>query len=79
MDKRKERDMQALIWTGAALTLIGIAGLGYCVLKALRARKAGLDDAAMRAALQKIVTLNMAALGVSALGLMLVITGIALG
>lgn len=71
--------MQALIWTGAALTLIGIAGLGYCVLKAMRARNAGHDDAAMRAALQKVVTLNMAALGVSALGLMLVITGIALG
>jgi hypothetical protein len=71
--------MQALIWTGAALTLSGIAGLGYCVLKALRARKAGLDDAAMRAALQKVVTLNLAALGVSALGLMLVIAGIVLG
>ncbi len=71
--------MQALIWTGATLTLTGIAGLGYCVVKAMRARSAGLDDAAMRAALQKIVTLNMAALGVSALGLMLVITGIALG
>ncbi|NJS40754.1 MAG: hypothetical protein HC783_19120 [Rhodobacteraceae bacterium] len=71
--------MQALIWTGAALTLAGIGGLGYCVVKAMQARKAGLDDAAMRAALQKVVTLNMAALGVSALGLMLVITGIALG
>jgi hypothetical protein len=71
--------MQALIWTGAALTLAGIAGLGYCVLKALRARKSGLDDAAMRAALQKVVTLNLAALGVSALGLMLVIAGILLG
>lgn len=71
--------MQALIWTGAALTLIGIAGLGFCVLKAIRARRAGLEDAAMRAELQKVVTLNMAALGVSALGLMLVITGIALG
>jgi hypothetical protein len=71
--------MQALIWTGAALTLAGIAGLGYCVLKALRARKSGLDDAAMRAALQKVVTLNLAALGVSALGLMLVIAGIVLG
>ncbi len=71
--------MQAVIWSGAALTLIGVAGLGYCVVKALRARRAGLDDAAMRAALQGIVTLNMAALGVSALGLMLVVLGIALG
>ena len=71
--------MQALIWTGAVLTLIGIAGLGYCVVKAMRARNAGLDDTAMRAALQKVVMLNMAALGVSALGLMLVVLGILLG
>lgn len=71
--------MHALIWIGAALTLIGVGGLGYCVVRAMRARKAGLDDAAMRAALQKVVVLNMAALGISALGLMLVVAGIALG
>jgi hypothetical protein len=71
--------MQAMIWIGAALTLLGVAGLGYCVMKALRARKAGLDEAAMRRELQSVVTLNMAALGVSALGLMLVVAGIALG
>jgi hypothetical protein len=75
----KERDMQALIWIGAALTLAGVCGLGLCVLKAMRARRAGLDDAAMRTELQKVVTLNLAALGVSVLGLMLVIAGIALG
>ena len=71
--------MQALIWAGAALTLIGVGGLGYCVLLATRARRAGLEDAAMRAILQRVVVLNMAALGVSALGLMLVVLGIFLG
>jgi hypothetical protein len=71
--------MQALIWAGAALTLIGVGGLGYCVLLALRARRSGLEDAAMRATLQRVVVLNMAALGVSALGLMLVVLGIFLG
>lgn len=71
--------MDGLIWIGAGLALAGVAGLAYCIRLALKARKAGLEDAAMRAELQRIVTLNMAALGVSALGLMLVVTGIILG
>jgi len=71
--------MQAMIWAGAAMTLIGVGGLGYCVILAIRARRSGLEDAAMRASLQRVVVLNMAALGVSALGLMLVVLGIFLG
>jgi uncharacterized membrane protein len=71
--------MQALIWIGAALTLTGVAGLAYCVMRAMRARKAGLEDAAMRAELQRIVVINMAALGISALGLAAVVAGILLG
>lgn len=71
--------MQALIWIGAALTLAGVAGLGYCVMRAMRARKAGLEDSAMRAELQKVVVINMGALGVSILGLLMVVAGIFLG
>ena len=71
--------MQALIWAGGAMTLAGVAGLGYCVLRAIRARRAGLDDAGMRAELQRVVAINMAALGVSALGLAAVVVGILLG
>lgn len=70
--------MQAVIWGGAILTLLGVAGLGYCVVRATRARKAGLEDAAMRAELQRVVVINMAALGLSALGLALVVAGIVL-
>lgn len=68
--------MDWLIWIGAAVSLGGIAGLLRCIQLALRARSSGLEDAAMRARLQQIVTFNLAALGVSALGLMLVIAGI---
>ena len=70
--------MDWLIWIGAAVSLGGIAGLFRCIQLALRARKSGLDSAAMRARLQQIVTFNLAALGVSALGLMLVVMGIIL-
>ncbi len=71
--------MQALIWVGAALTLAGVAGLGYCILRASRAKRQGLDDAAMRAELQRVVTINLAAVGLSALGLAAVVAGILLG
>ena len=71
--------MQALIWSGAALTLSGLLGRGYCVLRVMRARRAGLADDALRAELRSVVTVNLAAVGVSALGLMLVVAGIMLG
>ncbi|MBL9051602.1 MAG: hypothetical protein JNK19_15940 [Tabrizicola sp.] len=71
--------MQALIWIGAGFTLLGLAGLVYCILRALKVRKSGLEDSAMRAELQRVVVINMAALGVSALGLAAVVAGILLG
>ena len=70
--------MQALIWAGAALTVTGLAGLGYCILRATRAKRSGLDDAAMRAELQRVVAINLAAVGLSALGLAGVVAGILL-
>lgn len=70
--------MTAIIWTGAVLSLCGVGGLLWCIYLAIKARRAGLTDDAMRARLQHIVTLNMAALGVSALGLMAVVAGILL-
>src|SRR5690606_2590809 len=68
--------MQALVWAGALVSLCGIAGLVYCVMRALRARRSGLPDEAMRTELQRVVVVNMGALAVSALGLMLVVLGI---
>ena len=68
--------MTLLIWIGSLLSLAGVAGLLWCIALAIKARRAGLSDDDMRARLQHIVTLNMIALGVSALGLMLVVAGI---
>ncbi len=70
--------MDWLIWIGAALTLLGVAGLVGCIVLALRAKRAGLPDAEMRATLQRVVILNMAALAVSGLGLMCVVFGVVL-
>ncbi|MBT8425891.1 MAG: hypothetical protein HKN98_07300 [Silicimonas sp.] len=71
--------MENLIWIGAIVSLIGIAGLIWCVLIALKARRAGLDEATMKARLQKVVAINMGALFLSAIGLMMVVIGILLG
>lgn len=71
--------MDGLIWAGAAVTLLGLAGLVWCILRVAAARRAGLPDAELRARLQRVVVLNLAALLVSALGLMLVVVGIVLG
>jgi hypothetical protein len=70
--------MTLLIWAGTLLSLCGVAGLLWCIMLAIKARRAGLTDDAMRARLQHVVTLNMIALGISALGLMLVVAGIVL-
>jgi len=66
-----------MIWTGAAVTLVGVAGLIGCIVHVLRLRRAGLDEGSLRSALQRAVAWNLGALGVSVLGLMLVILGLA--
>ena len=70
--------MEALIWIGAGLTLVGLAGLVWCIVVVLRARKAGLSDEELKARLQSVVALNMGALAVSGIGLMCVVVGILL-
>ena len=70
--------MEWMTWIGAALTLLGIAGLFACIAVVRRARREGLDDDAMRARLQKVIALNLGALAVSAIGLMMVVFGVVL-
>ncbi|NNE80624.1 MAG: hypothetical protein HKN18_10165 [Silicimonas sp.] len=71
--------MDSLIWIGALVTLVGLGGLIWCILTVQKARRAGLDDAAMKTRLQKVVAVNMGALFLSAVGLMMVVVGILLG
>lgn len=66
--------MGALIWGGAAVAMLGVAGLVYCVLLSVKAR--GLEAVAARAVLQRVVVWNLAALGVAFLGLMAVVVGL---
>jgi hypothetical protein len=71
--------MEALIWGGAVLSLAGLGGLVYCIVRVWKARRAGLDDETLRNEVRKVLPLNLGALMLSVLGLMLVIVGIFLG
>ena len=71
--------MDWLIWIGAAVTLAGLAGLIWAIAGVARARRGGGDEAKLRAELRRAMALNLAALFLSALGLMMVVTGILLG
>lgn len=70
--------MDALIWTGTLLSLLGLAGLLYCIVTALRAKRSGLDDAALRDRLRRLVAWNLGALLLSTLGLGVVMMGLLL-
>ena len=71
--------MEMLIWIGAAVSLAGLAGLVWCILRIARAKRAGLDDAALNAEVRAVLPWNMAALFLSVIGLMLVVVGVILG
>jgi hypothetical protein len=68
--------MAALVYVGTALAVAGLVTLGYCIVAAVSAKRAGLPDAELRARLQRIVTINMGALLLSVLGLMSVVLGV---
>ena len=70
--------MEILFWIGSILSLLGLVGLLWCIKTVLRAKKAAVSDEELRLSLQKVVPFNMAALFLSAIGLMLVILGIML-
>jgi len=70
--------MANLVWIGAAVSLLGLIGLVMSILRVSKARKSGLSDEDLRAAVQKVLPLNLGSLGLSVIGLMIVIVGISL-
>lgn len=70
--------VEILIWVGAIVSLLGLAGIGVSVVKVIRARRAGLSDEELRARLSRVLPLNLGALFLSTIGLMMVMVGILL-
>ena len=71
--------MQGLIWSGAFVSVVGLAGLIWCIFKVAAAKRANLSDDDLRDAIQKVVPINLGALFLSVIGLMMVILGVFLG
>lgn len=71
--------VDTLVWVGALLSVAGLATLLWCIVKVWRARRAGLDDDALRGVVQAVLPYNLGALLLSVFGLMLVVLGIFLG
>jgi hypothetical protein len=70
---------EVMIWAGAAISVTGLAGIIWCIIRVAQARRAKLSDEDMRATIQSIIPLNLGALFLSVLGLMLVAIGVILG
>ena len=70
--------MAILIWIGAAISILGLAGIVYSIVAVTRAKRANLSDEELRARVAKVLPINMGALFLSVLGLMMVIVGISL-
>lgn len=71
--------MNAFLWAGIALTLAGVAGLGWCIRRAAWIRRAEIANAEATAELRKLVAANVAAVGVAFIGLAVVVVGLVLG
>ncbi len=70
---------EMMVWGGAALSVMGLLGLFWCIFRVARARRSGLTDDALRDVVQAVMPINLAALFLSVIGLMIVIVGIFLG
>ena len=70
--------MEYLIWGGATVTVVSLIMLGWCVVLAVRIRRAVLDEKAKQAGLQRVLVWNMGAMAVAGIGLMAVVVGVIL-
>ena len=68
-----------IVWIGAGLSVLGMIGLVWSIVRVAGAKRRATSDEELRAAVQKVLPLNLGALFLSVIGLMLVIVGIFLG
>lgn len=70
--------MEILVWIGAGLSLMGLAGVIWSMVKVARAKGRNLPDAELREVMRAMLPWNIGALLVSVMGLMTVMVGLAL-
>jgi len=70
--------MPSLALLGLLLALVGLAGLGWCIVQGLRIRKAALPPAEVHARLHRLLAVNLGSVGLAALGLAILVAGLLL-
>ena len=58
------------------MSMIGLAGLVWCIIRVAHARRSGLSDSELKDAIQAVLPVNMGALFLSVFGLMFVVIGV---
>lgn len=70
--------MQLLAPLGLILTLGGLFGLGWCIWRGFQIRRSALAPAEIHAALHRLIALNVGSVAIAAIGLGLLVVGLAL-
>ena len=76
VNQETRKDGMAGLDRNGGLAMAGLVGLGYCIVAAIAAKRAGLPDPELRSRLARIVSINVGALLISVLGLMSVVVGV---
>ncbi|MEM7684552.1 MAG: hypothetical protein AAF293_06975 [Pseudomonadota bacterium] len=71
--------MKIVIAIGAVLSVVGLAGVIWCIRHAVWLRRAELDDTRVKAELNKLIFAHMAAIGSAFMGLGLLVMAWLLG
>ena len=77
MEQKTTSIFEMIIWAGATISVIGLIGIVWCIVRVARARIANLAEAEMQRTLKSVLPMNLGALFLSILGLMMVGLGIA--
>ncbi|HSF95723.1 MAG TPA: hypothetical protein VLA52_11920 [Thermohalobaculum sp.] len=68
--------MTILFYIGIALTLVGLAGIGWFIVRVKRLKDVQRNDAEVQAELRALVLLNTGAVGLAFMGLAMTVVGL---
>lgn len=71
--------MDVMVVIGAILAVAGLGGVFWCIRKAAWLRGDGIPEDRIRAELNRLIFVHMAAIGAAFLGLGLLVVGLLLG
>lgn len=71
--------MQYMIYIGAVMALLGLAGLGLSIKKAMKIKRDAEAGEDTKDRMQTLIALNTASLGTAFIGLALITVGVLLG